>query len=374
MGTLTTDQLIYGLRNGRPLAPFSIQEEIINAYIKIIQTERMVLRTDSEEVKQLVAHIKEPLSFISPVRRKELGQCEIYVLPFPLCMAYAEEPEERGRKPRIVIGNGLVDLIANTIFLSHLHLILPSELDHYYLLNFRKDMSARELFTNALFLLHLRFFRFCEPLPNIFALMTPEMIEDSLMAVNGALLFTLLHELGHHKLNHFEPGNTLRPTHYQFAVKESLSTIQQQELEADQFAADSLIERAKVIGTYWHHNAVAFFVQMELVSGNASDDGHPMALNRCFYSDSFRNEWGQDFDVTSRPKFFKTTARRFLATKNSSKEEANALIQTSREGCLNILQEICTLLLNFGLDLTPMLSFSSPNWLKINPLSPQGNG
>lgn len=362
MSILSTEQLVHGLKNGRPITPFSIQGDIIEAYVKIIQTQRMVLRTDSPQAKRLAMHIREPLDFVSQERKRELAQCDIYVLPFPLCMAYAEESKER---PVIVIASGLIDLIANSIFAANLQSLLPPELDHFYMPQFRKDMPASHLFSNALFLLHLQFYRFCKPLPNIYALMTPKMLEESKMAVNGALVFTLLHELGHHKLQHLEAANGLRPIHYHFAVKENLSLLQHQEMEADDFALNSLIERAKIIGTFWHQNAVNFFMQLELVSGSDSDEHHPMALNRSFYSDSLREHWGQEFDVTPRATFFKNTAERYLSTKQSKSEEINALIQTPREGCLGILKEINQVLLGFDMDLEPLWSTPSPNWIEM---------
>ena len=369
MGILSTEQLVHGLKNGRPLTPYSIQDDIIDAYLKVIQTQQMALRTDSPESKQLALHIREPLDFVLPERKQDLAQCDIYVLPFPICMAYAEESEKR---PIIVIASGLIDLIANSIFASQLQSLLPPELDRYYMPQFRKDMPASHLFANALFLLHLQFYRFCKPLPNIFALMTPKMFEDSKMAINGALVFTLLHELGHHKLKHFRTTRSLRPMHhYQFAVKEDLSVFKRQEMEADDFALNSLIEQAKIIGTYWQQNAVSFFSQMELVSGSYSDEHHPMALNRSFYSDSLRKNWGREHDVAPRPTFFKNTADRYLATKQNQSEELNAFIQTSRESCLNILHEINTVLLDFGLDLNPLWSAPSPSWIEINQVPVQ---
>lgn len=368
MGILSTEQLVRGLKNGRPLTPYSIQEEIIDTYLKIIQTQRMVLRTDSPESKQLALHIREPLDFVLPERRYDLAQCDIYVLPFPICMAYAEESEKR---PVIVIASGLIDLIANSIFAANLQSLLPPELDHYYMPQFRKDMPASHLFANALFLMHLQFYRFCKPLPNIRAFMTPKMFKESKMAIDGALVFTLLHELGHHKLQHFEATSNLRPMHYQFAVKEDLSVFQHQEMEADNFALNSLIEQAKIIGTYWNQNAVSFFSQMELVSGSDADKHHPMAINRSFYSDSLRKDWGREHEVVPRPAFFKNTADRYLATKQSKSEEINALIQTPRENCLDILKEINHVLLDFDMDLKPLWSTPSPNWLNINQVSVQ---
>lgn len=362
MGILSTEQLIHGVKNGRPIAPFSIQDEIIEQYIKLIKLKRMTLKTDSQEAKLLAMHLREPLDFVRQEKRLALSQCEIYVLPLPLCMAYAEAS---GKNPIIVIASGFIDLVANAIFAAHLQSILPQELNSYYLFKYRKDMPASNLLTNAIFLLQLHFYRFCKPLPNIYALATPQMFEESKLAINGALLFTLLHELGHHKLKHLEFSNNIRPIHYPLALEENLSILQHQEMEADTFALNCLIEPAKIIGTYWQQNAVNFFLQIELVSGNYSDKNHPMAINRSFYSDTLRNNWGKEYEVAPRPKFFRNIANRYLATKESKSEEMNALIQTTREGCLNILNEINEALLQFGIDLKPIWTTPAPNWLTI---------
>lgn len=90
------------------------------------------------------------------------------------------------------------------------------------------------------------------------------MFEESKLAINGALLFTLLHELGHHKLKHLEFSNNIRPIHYPLALEENLSILQHQEMEADTFALNCLIEPAKIIGTYWQQNAVNFSYKSSL--------------------------------------------------------------------------------------------------------------
>lgn len=365
MATLSTDQLIRGLENGRSFTPFSISPEIIDSYIDRIKTERMELKTDSQESDQLARHIKEPISFVSAERRQELAQCEIYILPLPLCDAYTEEPERPGGKYKIVVGSGLVNLIANTVFLSHLEQLLPPELNEYHFLKFRKDMPVSHLFSNAIFVLHYRFYRFCEPLPNIFALLTPDMIQECKKAINGALVFSLLHELGHNKLGHFDRWRGLRPMNYQFVVQEELSDEQHQEFEADDFAMNCLIEEAKILSTFWLPHALTFFVQMELVSGQTGDRLHPMAINRSFYADALKEVLGKGHSVKSRQEIYEEKARRFHETKQSRIEEINALLQTPREGCLNILNEICNLLQGFGLDFKPLLSTPSPNWLEL---------
>lgn len=319
MAILSTEQLIHGLKNGRSFTPFSIDPEIIDSYIEHIKVQRMVLRTNSVESDQLARHIKEQIVFVSPERRKELAQSEIYVLPFPLCNAYAEGPESPGGNYKIVIGSGLIDLIANTVFLSHLESILPPELNEYHFIRYRRDMSVSQLFSNAVFVLHFRFYRFCEPLPNLYSLLKPQMIDECKKAINGALVFSLMHELGHHKLGHFNGWRGLRPMNYEFVISEDMSDKQHEELEADDFAMNSLIDDAKILSTFWLPHALTFFMQMELVSGQTSDELHPMALNRSFYSDALKEVWGKEHKVKSRQEIYEENARRFHETRKNEK-------------------------------------------------------
>ena len=140
---------------------------------------------------------------------------------------------------------------------------------------------------------------------------------------------------------------------YHKIISENLSIDLHQEMDADNFALECLIKPAKVIGTYWHHNAINFFVQMELVSGQHSGDDPPSAINRVFYSDSLRSDLGKDHDVTPRHQFFENIASRYTVTKQYADKNANLLINTSREGGLRILEETNKVLKQFNMKHCP---------------------
>lgn len=360
MPKLHVDQLTSGLRQGRPIAPFSIDLDQLDKHVERAIAENLALDSDSLETVQLFDHFKEQLEFLVPERKSELMRCEVYVLPFPLCIAYAHELS--GRRI-IVISEGLIDLVANTICSSLAVSLLPKELDTCYLLEYRKDMPASHLFANALFLLQLHFYRFCSPLPNPGALLTPELREQSKAAVNGALLFILLHELGHHALGHLD-NDEVRPMRYGLVIQEALSVEQRQEMDADMFALDCLLEPARLLGTYWRENAVNFFVQMELVSGRHSGFEHPTAINRAYHSDALRAEVGRNHGVSPRPRFFAEIASRFADTRQASGGGENAFINTSREGCLRILDEIDAVLAAFDREISPIWTTPAQSWLK----------
>jgi len=70
MGTLSTEQLFHGVKNGWPIAPFSIQDDIIEKYIELIKLKQMILKTDSQGAKLLAMHLRESLEFIIKKRQK----------------------------------------------------------------------------------------------------------------------------------------------------------------------------------------------------------------------------------------------------------------------------------------------------------------
>jgi len=361
MPTLPVDELVKGLKHGKPLTSVTIDDEVLDQYVERVMAQHMTLGTESVEDKQLLRHMKEQLDFVSPDKRYLLSQCEIYVLPFPLCISYAHEFENR---KIILIATGLIDLIANTIFASYVQASLPTELDEYFFLKFRRDMPASHLFANALFLLQLHFYRYCSPLPNLQALLSPEMLKEAKDGINGALVFIMLHELGHHQLGHLE-SKKIRPMRYHKIIDESYSIDQHQEMDADNFALESLIEPARVIGTFWHQNAINFFMQIALVSGEHSGADHPLSINRAYYSDSLRSDLGKVHDVSPRYEFFETIASRYMATQRASTDNANVLINTSREGCLEILKETNRVLKHFNMDISPIWQTSCPGWLEM---------
>lgn len=361
MGILSTTQIIKGLKQGRPIAPFFSDEKIIDQFVEEVSKQQMILQTTAPEVTQLFHRLKPQLDFISLERKQALLECDLFVLPFSIWVGYADE---LNGKPIIVISQGMIDLIANTIMASVLQGELPKELDSYYMFPFRKDMPASHLVTNALFLMQLNFYKSCKPLPNIVSLLSVDMLKQSRDAINGALLFVLFHELGHHKLGHLE-NETIRPMRYSTTINEELSIEQHQEMDADNFALESLIEQAQIFGSYWHQNAINFFMQMEQVSGNPSGFEHPLAINRAFYSDLLRSNIEENYDISPRKKFFDKISNRYLSTQHHTAEKANELIETPYDTCMNVLKEVNHTLAMFNIDISPLWLKPSPHWLDI---------
>tara|TARA_R110002049_G_scaffold285233_1_gene466033 strand:+ start:4014 stop:5015 length:1002 start_codon:yes stop_codon:yes gene_type:complete len=333
MPQISTDELISGILNGQPVTPYPIDEEVIDRHIKLIQQKRIRLNTDSAHAKALKLLTEEAMLFVLPERKELLAICELYVLPMPICVAYCEVIN--GKK-RIVIGSGILDLICHSLFLAHFGNAVPQKYEDYFLLKFPEKLPFIDLFINALFLLEYRFYCFAEPLPNLRPFVGESTLKSIRTSMSGAAAFILLHELGHLQLGHVT-SNVVRPVTFRPAIPEQLNVMQQQELEADQFVTHSLYEQARALATFWQHQDVAFYSQLELLSGKRSED-HPLAINRSAVSDTARGNIGKEFGLKSNPQHFETLRERFLATEVETQSKRNMMIQTTRAGCMRVIE------------------------------------
>lgn len=364
--TLSTDELIKSLSHGRHIAPLMVDEGMIDEMIAQITQRRITLLSDSDECLQLKSLLREAGLFVSDARKNTLNTTSVYVLPLNICTAFGDfDAQDR---PIIVISQGMIDLVASTILLANLGGQLPKALESFFMPQFRKDMDASSLITNALFIMQVHHYRYGKPLPNFYELLPLEALHENAIAINGALTFILLHELGHHELGHMEsenePSSGLQT---KLLIPENLSDYQQQELEADRFAMDSLIEEARVIGTFWQQHAMAFTLQLEIISGLLLSDGHPMALNRAYHSDTLRNDWGKVTEVAHQPEHFEGLANRFEATRAHKLSEVNALLNTPYESCIQILKEANEVCKPLGLDLSSLWRCMPKSWLDCAP-------
>ena len=358
MSQISTDELVFGIRNGQPVSAYPIDQKVIDRHIKLIQQEKLRLDSESAHARALKILSEEATLFVLPEAKALLAECEIYVLPLPICIAYCEVVEGRNR---IVIASGILDLISHSLFLAHFGNVVPDKYEDYFLLKLPKKMPLTDLLVNALFLLEYRFYSFSEPLPDL----KPYIGENQLAAIrtsmSGAVAFILLHELGHLQLGHVT-RNTVRPMAIQVAIPERLNTMQRQELEADQFVTDCLYDQAKPLATYWQHQAVAFYSQLELLSGMRSED-HPLAINRSAISDSFRGKIGKEFGLESNPGHFETLRERFLATEAETSRGRNFIVETTREGCMKVIDEVAIVLEQDDIPIGDLPNSCHPSWM-----------
>lgn len=358
MSQISTDELVFGIQNGQPVSAYPIDQKVIDRHIKLIQQKKLRLDSESAHARALKILSEEATLFVLPEVKALLAECEIYVLPLPICIAYCEVIEG---KNRIVIASGILDLISHSLFLAHFGNVVPDKYEAYFLLKFPKKLPLADLLTNALFLLEYRFYSLGEPLPDLKPYIDDNQLAAIRTSMSGAVAFILLHELGHLQLGHVT-RNTVRPVTIQPAIPERLNTMQQQELEADQFVTDCLYDQAKPLATYWQHQAVAFYSQLELLSGMRSED-HPLAINRSAISDSVRGEIGKEFGLESNPGHFETLRERFLATEAETREGRNFIVETTREGCMKVIDEVANVLEQDDISIGDLANSCHPSWI-----------
>ena len=361
---LNSEDIIRGLRRARRIAPLSLNDQLLDTYINLVHKKQMVLKQNTKEWNQLQRCLIEPGGFIKDEIKHTLNRTALFVLPFPICVAYSEIID--GKTPAIVISTGLIDLIASSILLAQFGAKLPPELETYYFLKLRRDMDANKLLMNAIFLSQVNFYRYGQPLPNITSMLSEKAMVDSQIAINGAITFVLLHELGHHQLGHILAIPVDNKVQHKTLIPENLNIYMKQEFDADNFALGSTKEEVKIVGTFWQQQAMTFFTSLELVTGSQLDLEHPMSINRSFSSDQLREEWGKEHEVQSRSLFFEKLAERYKSTADHKTEEFNAFVNTSYDGCLNTISQMKETYGEFGLDLAGLYGTSAFNWLKIN--------
>jgi hypothetical protein len=335
MATLQTNELIKGLESVKAFSPFLIDDDILKQHIQQARQDYLSLDKRDKSTMQLMELIEPQRIFLKQTKQdKLLNGTEVYCLPYPLPMAYCTQVDDRDI---IIVGQGLIDLISYTIHCAHFENTIPLHFSSYHSLKYRRDMPFTELVSNCLFLFALRFYCYAEPIPDIYTLLTEQQKEDSKIAISGALLFIILHELGHIQLGHLD-GHNVRPSVKAKLIHEELNSTRQIELEADAFAIRSLIEPAQEAGQYWCSMAMSFFSNLELISGTQHDT-HPLAINRRFVSANSANTG----------EHFSKLAKRYNDTRQQEQSFEGKLYDTNREGSLKVLQEINQVLESSGI-------------------------
>ena len=342
---LKTDDLIHGLRKGIAFTPYSISPALINGCIKRIRNKRMVLSQDDAIIHDLGELIGNSLQAIIPERQQTLLDCEVYVLPFPVCTAYSQLI---GDRKLIVIGQGLIDLIFNTTLSAHIIANLPEQCDDVFPVSDLANYSIIDLLNTFSFTLLFKNYHLGEPLPNFAALASPEMIKDAKIAQSGAVLFVLLHELGHLQLGHHTNTQT-RPMNFRKIVDEEMNLEQQLEFEADQYALNSIDESVREIGQFWLKAAFDFFVRLEVMAGQYTPD-HPLTINRIADANNQELKNINYHDPTQSEQHIQKMATRFVDTNVNIPFSENHILMTSREACTNLILATAPTLSQYGYD------------------------
>lgn len=310
----------------------------------------------------LYRRLHEQLSFLSEDRRTTFLHAPVVVTEDPRVIA--ESTIEAGTGT-ITISTGFVNLIANSIYSATLTRYIPDELDSIYLPTYRQDLSAADLLINALYLLQLQAYKFGHARPNSVALLPEDAKIDCDRSIAGAILFTLLHELGHIELGHLTEGVS-HPSRYAVLIPEDMTEYKREEMDADQYALDSLIDEAKILGLFWQRQALSFFSSMELMTGHASSDNHPVAINRGALGEALKGDWGEEFGIQANPGQLAESARRFFDSRQYSPGGTNPMIETTRAGCLRVLAAVNELSEPLGFSLRELWMSPAPDWLNLH--------
>lgn len=339
------------------MASRQIPQAQIDRYIAQIVRKRLQL--DSQEpLNALFDIVSEPLALVRPEIRQALGECEVYVLPFPLCIAYSTR---RDNRRIIVVGSGLLDLIETTAYSAHVIGSLPPEADTYYPIPALPDLTLANLLNTLVMLLLHHYFTSEGDLPNIRGLATPTMARQARISSAGGVAFILLHELAHLE-HHLGDSPTALNAPIGTAIEESLTPQQRQEHEADQIALGYLEPQWKEVGHFYMHSAFDFFTRLELVSGEFQQT-HPLTLNRILHLDALVPTGARFYHADRRHRVNQILATAFTDTTAHYSHGPDHVLNLRKETCLAILGLLRDPLLAVGgPDLGVLFEGPGPSW------------
>lgn len=114
------------------------------------------------------------------------------------------------------------------------------------------------------------------PVPNVVAALTPEMSRKANVVLEAALMFVLLHELGHVEHQRASP----RPEAvWEFVVPQALSSRQEEELFADKYALDSVPKEFRLLLVHAAAFVLQLYTYIDLLKVAAAPT-HPLSVNR----------------------------------------------------------------------------------------------
>ena len=372
---LTTDELIQLLESPkdrrRSLTPYSVSPARIQRCIDDIRRRQLCLEED-KDLLALTDLVEEPLKLVQFEQRQALGECEIYVLPLPLCEAYSQR---LGERKIIVIGSGLIDLLESVSYSAQIIGSLPAASQDLYPLQELPELSLSDLLNQFVFVLLFRFYHDGEPLPNLIDICSATQRHNARISFAGGLAAVLLHELGHLSLEHHNkstqiehgfkqgasPQSKLGDDAATSAVPEASTFSKQQEYDADQFILDSLEAAFEEIGHFFIKSAFDFFVRLETVAGQFHEL-HPLALNRIYHMNQQIPEHCEFHDPVESQKTYRSLGQAFQSTRRILPPEDNHLLNIKRNTALLILSAIHQPLLEQGLDIQPLLEDEAPGW------------
>ena len=318
MAAITTTRLKDILRGGGRSGALGWDSYTIEAACDELSAVGAVIGSDSVGRGRLFEVLQVQLAMLKPEVRQMLEAQPIFVVEFDRCLAFSEVDQQHGSS--IVLSTGMIDLLAATIYDLYVQAEIPAALDHV-LIETAENLPVSTLFPNLTLLLRYRYLRYGEKLPAFSSPLSVAALTMCRDSIHGALLFLVLHELGHIVHGHHQ-GDAM-PRHLPFGsvIEEDINDYQRQEIEADQFALDALIEPARPLGNFWMTQSLNFFSSLELITGKRQTS-HPLALNRAAHANRER------LGLASPSQVDKILAGRFIKTEEAAILQGNKLIHT----------------------------------------------
>lgn len=310
--------------------------------------------------------IERNLQFINEEGKTALKEIDHFVVALPVYQALAMSPKT------VVIGHGLLNLLTACGYWAHFCAGLPEEMDATRPLENFPSTSLREAVRVLMFFLIHRHYQnpSNEILPNFRALFNGESAKDADLkvkdAIAGAATFMLLHESGHLVLDHFSDEHQSSIPIFQSPVEQELNKHQFSELEADEFAYNSIKEPLRPLHRAWISMALNFHIQREVLISERTES-HPNNINRLAYADLICGD-----DTTSPEDFLKRLHKmgksfENIEANNRKLEARNSRTLASsfnRQEIIRTLKQLNRHLAPFRLDISPILDQSSrlPEW------------
>lgn len=297
---------------------------------------------------------------VQETAREQLAKCDVFVVPLPYFGAYCEAPGT------IVVGEGFIDCLTAYLYWGALTAELPEELGEVFDPDFPRT-PVRDLIPLVLLGLLHRHLYHGEPMPNYRALLKTNTDEQVKHALAGGMTFTLLHELGHIELGHHGDGACPRGIDLPFQVPENLSRHKLQELEADTFARDAMVEGYRPIHTAWLNTALGPHFLFETVLSQRGTE-HPICINRLVHAHHSQGQ--QPVDRAAYLEHLRQTSERYQSIEQQhdalrKKGRTSLLPGLSRERIVDLLASLNKHTASHHIDLNDTARSEPEKWRNV---------
>ncbi len=252
------------------------QEQYLSDIIDTPKFTNLEIDTSSPSSTRLWNFAMAQNEIVRPEILERLKSIEIYGVDFHVCDAFPRVSEQRRQ---IIIFDGFLYLLR---FCVDLYSVLS--LMERYRTEEVIDLDGSSIdeglaFSMAAHALMVEAVQTGHVLIDIGDMLGPNANRQAAIGFKGAILFLLLHELGHIDCGHLEDGSFSERSNIELLVSETLDDAQKKELEADDFAMaaiDAKIRNGFVSSAIFSLLPFAF---IEVFSGPVNLT-HPLTVNR----------------------------------------------------------------------------------------------